>query len=208
MPTATRTRAPRGYRYSQLGPKGKAAAREWYRNQEWGDDDGMEDLLSNDLSDHYGLTNCEVMYSLDNCQGDGVVFKGNPDLEEWADHDETLRDLITEMKGLAALLGFEPPDIAVQINQHGHYTHWNSMDVCVEDHAWEDRPQRDLVDAKLDEILRHLEERVKNISRELEETGYAEIDYRASDEYLDELLAGNEDNDYFRWTRSGEHAGR
>jgi hypothetical protein len=109
MPTATRTRAPRGYRYSQLGPKGKAAAREWYRNQEWGDDDGMEDLLSNDLSDHYGLTNCEVMYSLDNCQGDGVVFKGNPDLEEWADHDETLRDLITEMKGLAALLGFEPP---------------------------------------------------------------------------------------------------
>lgn len=193
------------YSYSQLGPKGKAAAREWFRSKGWDHCDDLSELLDNDLSEVYGVTGCQVMYSLGYCQGDGVAFKGNPDMDIWADHDEKLRGLLIEAKGIAALLGFDEPDISVEIIHHGHYYHRNTMEVSTVDFAWQEGPMREIVDAKEADILRYLDDRVKEISRALEKTGYAEIEYRDSDEYLDALLSGNDDNDYFRWTRSGVH---
>jgi hypothetical protein len=205
MPTATRTRSPRLYRYSQLGPKATSAAREWYRSKGWDDCDDLSELLNNELSDEYGVTGCKLYYSLGYCQGDGVAFAGDPDMDEWACHDEELRGLLSEIKGLAALLGFSEPDISVVISHHGLACHWNSMEVSINDYAWEEGAMRESIDAKLEEILRYLEDRVKEISRALEKTGYAHIEYYQSDEYLDALLSGNDDNDYFRWTRSGVH---
>jgi hypothetical protein len=208
MPTATRTRAPRLYTYSQLGPKGKAAAREWYRTHHtWDGVDDLSELLNNDLSEVYGVTGCEVMYSLNSCQGDGVAFRGNPDLDVWAEHDEELRGLLDELNGLAALLGFDEPCLSVVIHHRGRCYHDQSMEVNVDELSWVDGPNRQILDDRIAYLNDYLSGQVSNISRKLERTGYAEIAYRDSDDYLDELLSGNDDNDYFRFDRRGNHCG-
>jgi len=212
MPTATKTR--RAYRFGELGPKGKAAAIEWYRRT-YSDDpcDGVSDLLESDLSDHYGVTGCEVAYSLGHCQGDGASFTGDPNLDVWAEHDEQLALRLNVLNALTALYSraldweFSEPQLSVSIRRtSNHYYHEHSTTLNLE---WYDCPQ-DLpspLEEAFDDLRTYLEEAVVKIGRDLAATGYAEIEYRDSDEYISEHLSGNDDNDWFRWTRSGVHCG-
>lgn len=52
------------------------------------------------------------------------------------------------------------------------------------------------------EFQEYLEERIQEISREMEKTGYAEIEYHDSDEYITDMIVGND----YKFTLEGELA--
>ena len=210
MPTTTKTR--KLYTYDQLGPKGKQAAIEWYRDDNDIDcSDRLVDIFDIEIADYYGLTNCKVMFSLGNCQGDGVAIKGNPNLYRWAEAeadkdkvepDDTLRKLLDQIAGLCLLAGEDEPLLSCTITHHSRYCHSNSMDVTVESGEWyKDKPEFGEVISQLEvDVQDWCSQRVKEISQELTETGYAEIDYQNSDEAIAGMLQCND----YRFTRRGE----
>lgn len=200
MTTATRKR--RLYKINKLEPHARRLAlerfQEW-RNTTWDshDTDTISEPMEYKLTEHYGVTDCELTWSLSCCQGDGVAFKGKPDISRWAEKDDRLARLIAELESWAILSGFEPPEYSVEITTHGHYSHWNSMTVELTNETEWDGPE-DVVVPLMDrvcDINDYLSEAVEQISRDLESIGYGEIDYQSSEEYLT-------NNDY-RFTANG-----
>lgn len=79
----------------------------------------------------------------------------------------------------------------------GHYHHWNSMTVEIEfenETDDEDLPARLKIarPALRQNLEEYLAERVKEISRELEKSGYAEIEYRHDENAIREELLERE----------------
>jgi len=199
-----------GYRYSELNDKAKAAAREWWRGEGWLDSGQLRELLETDLRDHFGITDCKLFYSLGSCQGDGVAFEGRPDLEEWAKHDEHIAAALGQMTLWVVAHRVEEFNLLCKISHHGHYYHWNSMDVAISRDLW---PPDDIggdqwaeMEDGFNQILvalqEYCDERIKKISREMEQTGYDEIEYEQSDEYIDEHLEASDA--HYLWEENGE----
>jgi hypothetical protein len=208
-----------GFHYKELQAHAKKRARDWYC-QDPDISDILKDLLDTDLCEHYGLTDCVVYFSLGYCQRDGVAFEGTPDLEEWRKHDEELDKKLKFIEGLLGMMRnqIHPedgcyPNFWIKINHEGHYN-WNSMNLefvwnnpfcgeCDYDTHGDHCPKwHDHVHALVGELEDYLKERIKNISRELEKTGYAELDYRQSDEYAEEGILAND----YLFTEEGERA--
>lgn len=138
-----------------------------------------------------GFENVEVYWSLGYCQGDGVAFYGRV----WT---QDLKEKDFEAKTLIERLERAGDDIAIEITgANGHYHHWNSMTVEVE---FDSELDDDDLPARLKiarpvwrgELEEYLSEKVKEISRELEKSGYAEIEYRTSEETIKADLSERE----------------
>lgn len=143
-----------------------------YRNE------GLNDLFSLDLAE-YGFPVDSIEWSLGYSQGDGVAFYGTVDVEVYCRHEGILR----RMRPLLAA----DVDVAIRRNDYGHhYSHWNTMSVDVE-YAGTETPRRD---ALVEELAVRLGEDAKNVSRELERMGYAELD--VTDEMIAEECEDNE----------------
>jgi hypothetical protein len=125
-----------------------------------------------------GFPNVEVFWSLGYCQGDGVAFYGSVYPEDLKKKDPPARKFIEALEKAGDVLSI---GIA---GENNHYHHWNSMTVEVEFESEEDclpprlRIARPVLREQLEE---YLAEKVKEISRELEKSGYAEIEYRTSE---------------------------
>lgn len=194
MTTATRKR---GLPFKRLSKAAKERAIEWMRDCIRNDQIELNDMFQEHL-DEAGFPSMDIMWSLGYCQGDGVAFKGSIDMDELAKHDE----YIVEQLARGVLLGVNPDDWewSGKIEQRGNYCHWNSMDVELN---W-DYTADDQIEHAANEIARairdHIAERCKQLSREMEKLGYAEIEYQTSDENCAECI---ECNDY-RFDREGE----
>ena len=136
----------------------------------------------------YGFENTNVYWSLGYCQGDGVAFYGRV-------YAENLKVKDPEAKRLIERLEAAGDEISIEITgENGHYHHWNSMAVEIEfenEIADEDLPARFKIARPLlrEELEEYLAEKVKEISRELEKSGYAEIEYRYDEDTIrDELM--------------------
>ncbi len=119
-----------------------------------------------------GFPNVEVFWSLGYCQGDGVAFYGSVHTEDLKKKDPPARKFIEALEKAGDVLSI---GIAGE-NNHCH--HWNSMTVEVEFESEEDclPPRLRIARPVLREQLeKYLAEKVKEISRELEKSGYAEI---------------------------------
>jgi len=196
--TATATRK-RGLPFKRLSKAAKEKAIEWMRDRlsgDWFDPEPLTELFQEHLAEH-GFPNMTVYWSLGYCQGDGVAFKGLIDMDELAKHDE----YIVEQLARGVLLGINPDDWewSGKIEQSGSYSHWNSMDVYLDSQA--DFGALDDKVAEIERAIRvHVAEKIKQLSREMEEMGYAEIEYQTSDEHCIECI---ENNDY-RFDREGD----
>lgn len=126
-----------------------------------------------------GFGECEVMWSLGCCQGDGMAFKnGRVD-------GDGLKKIVRERfyaKDQKYFFKYIDQGLALTIDQSGHYTHWNSMTVDVD---WDQL--RDFEADLPDHIYQKLEDRacelrdevneyVKEVSQQLEADGYAIIE--------------------------------
>ena len=205
--TATKVlpRKQKLYRIDQLSPEAKAETIKRYRDSDAKypfDADSITEMFQNDLSEHYGLTNCEVFWSLSCCQGDGVAFTGNPDIYHWVEHDEHLAMLYLKLSVYCRLLNQDDPQLSISIvSTSHHYSHYNTMRLEVTNCASWDEGEHDgqeLYQMQVD-IEEYLQERIKDISKEMNKSGYDSINDMDSDEYLEQEIEARD----YRFTANG-----
>lgn len=154
---------------------------------DWDDAEFLTEDFKTQLAE-YGFNGLEVYWSLGYCQGDGVAFYGNVDTENLKDKDRQAENLIKRLEAAG-------DEISIEITgKNGHYHHWNSMTVEIEfpnESDEEDLPSRLKIARPVwrESLDEYLDEKVKEISRELEKSGYAETEYQNSDEIIREGLS-------------------
>ncbi|MDQ3063513.1 MAG: hypothetical protein M3R14_11745 [Acidobacteriota bacterium] len=183
---------PKGLRFfSELGLQAQETAVSGERDRgdrfDWDDAEFLTEDFKTQLAEH-GFEETEVYWSLGYCQGDGVAFYGRIYPESLKEKDCQAKRLITALEAAGDALYIEI------IGANNHYHHWNSMAVEVEfenESEDEDLPARlKIARPALRENLEiYLAVKVKEISRELEKSGYAEIEYRYNESTIrDDLL--------------------
>jgi uncharacterized protein YjbJ (UPF0337 family) len=100
------------------------AGRQWHN--ETFDADNMTEQLQDHAKEKFGVVTDECMWSISFCQGDGVAFYGNLDLDV----------LSAKHRNVAAILRkAKKHDITLSVKiegRNGRYHHYNTMDVEVE----------------------------------------------------------------------------
>lgn len=182
------------YRFEELSKKAKEQAIKNYREKGWGwgqhDSDALNDAFKDLLMDKGFDADVEVFWNLNYSQGDGVAFKGSVDVGKYI----RAADLMSEY-------GFLVGKISAVVKQEGRYTHWNSMEVEVYEEEtgqtlgpkdWHPVKSQASIESLIESFRQNLETDVKAISRELQKIGYAEIEYKDSDEYIIETIGAND----------------
>ena len=186
---------PKGLRFfSELEPQAQEIAVEGERDDpqrfDWDNAEFLTEDFKTQLAES-GFEETEVYWSLGYCQGDGVAFYGRVLKESLKEEDRTAKRLINTLESAGDELHIEIT------GRNNRYHHWNSMTVEIEfesESEDEDLPARlKIVRPALRENLEeYLAERVKEISRELEKSGYAEIEYRFDEDAIREELLERE----------------
>ncbi len=195
MSNAAATAAPavkrgrnRRYRFEELNKAAKEAAREWFRKvYEWDsyDSDMLTEQFEQDLESQYGMSGMKVWWSLGSCQGDGVAFEGEPNIEEmaaacaegrgWhAAACQQLQKLIDAAKVMAFLNNCHEPEWTVKIQYAGRSYGYGNMSINVYcENYW---GERDLDQRILDSLASQAAEAVHDICSDacevLETQGY------------------------------------
>ncbi len=186
---------PKGLRFfPELKPEAQELAVSKERDSperfDWDDAEFLTEDFKTQLAE-YGFEEAEVYWSLGYCQGDGVAFYGRV-------YPESLKEKDSKAKRLIAALEAAGDDLCIEITgANGHYHHWNSMTVDIEfesEIADEDLPARLKIarPALRENLEEYLAEKVKEISRELEKSGYAEIEYRFDETAIRDELSERE----------------
>lgn len=157
---------------------------------DWDDAEFLTEDFKTQLAE-YGFSELEVYWSLGYCQGDGVAFYGRVYAESLKERDRQARRLINALEAAGDSLYIEIT------GANGHHHHWNSMTVEIEfegETENEDLPARLKITRPVlrEELEEYLGERVKEISRELAKSGYAEIEYRHDETTIREELRERE----------------
>lgn len=186
------------YKYSELSDKAKERARsDWLKaGMAW--DSGFDSQMLTDtfkelLIEKGFEKGVEVHWSLGNSQGDGVAFSGTLDIPKYV--RERAPDFMR-------LIGH----VSVAVKHSDRYTHWRTMEIGVyeEEGAGQGGPKDWFPGKPSRELVKRFEEYVKadvkDISKELEKTGYAEMEYKESEEYIADLFEANE----YEFTEDGK----
>lgn len=210
---------PKGLRFfSELSDEGKGFAIENERNCSTRFDDDDAAFLTEDFQNQLtekGFEAVKVFWSLGYCQGDGVAFYGRVYREDLKAKDSHAKKLIERLEKAG-------DEISIEITgANSWYHHRNSMTVEVDfenEREEEDLPARLKIVLPVwrEEFEGYLSERVKEISTELEKSGYAEIEYRHSDETIRQELSESEclyekdgtqfmsEFEFYEWKKSQE----
>jgi len=209
---------PKGLRFfSELCREAQEFAVSEERNRadrfDWDDAEFLTEDFKTQLAE-YGFEETEVYWSLGYCQGDGVAFYGRV-------YPESLKEKDSKAKRLIAALEAAGDSLYIEITgANDHYHHWNSMTVEIEfenETDDEEKPARlKIARPALRENLEvYLAEKVKEISRELEKSGYAEIEYAHGEEAIRSELHERErlyekdgtrainEFEFYEWKQSG-----
>lgn len=202
-------------KWAQMTAEQRDVACEALRNKDWfrcdvPDNDTLEETFRRVLEEKFGFTGLDdwqFYYSLGSCQGDGVAFTGDINVEALAFKHTELMKYVGPI-----ILGKYDCRFVCWVKQlpGSHYSHWNSMDVtCEAQHEYEHEclamvhhnviPPADSSRCracKMDEwacdIQGVIHEIVKDASRACERAGYDVIDDTRSDEYIGDMIAGND----------------
>ena len=209
---------PKGLRFfSELSREAQDFALSEEQNRsgrfDWDDAEFLTEDFKTQLAE-LGFEETEVYWSLGYCQGDGVAFYGRVYPESLKEKDPTAKRLITALEAAGDMLYIEITGAS------GHYHHWNSMTVEIEfesDSEDDKKPARLKIARPIlrENLEEYLNERVKEISRELEKSGYAEIEYRYDESTIREELLEREhlyeksgaramtEFEFYEWKRAG-----
>ncbi len=191
--------APRPY--GRLSEKAKARARDCWREKGWTwdewDSEQLTEFFKQELEQEWGIDEAELSWSLGYCQGDGVSFTANPNLDKVAAKIDTVAEIMRQAEVLEAAAGWE------------YSSQWTASmrggSVDVQCYAMDyDNPSRDaqrLLDELASTMEVELEQVYKQACRRLEKLGYAEIEYHDGDEFIDQELTVN---DQYLFTAEGK----
>ena len=178
---------PKGLRFfSELSQESQGLAvageRDDSKRFDWDDAEFLTEDFKTQLTE-LGFEEAEIYWSLGYCQGDGVAFYGRVYAESLKEKDRHSARLITALEAAGDTLYIEIT------GKNNHYHHPNSMTVEIEFESEtddEDLPARLKIarPALRENLEEYLAERIKEISRELEKSGYAEIEYRTGEETI------------------------
>lgn len=159
-----------------------------------------------------GFPDVEVFWSLGYCQGDGVAFYGSVYPENLKEKDPQARKFIEALEKAGEVISFGIS------GENNHHHHWNSMSIEVEFESDDDEhlpPRLQIARPVMREQLEeYLSEKVKEISRELERSGYGQIEYKTSESAVREHLAGRDhlyaksgnmalrEYEFYKWAQS------
>ena len=187
---------PKGLRFfDELSDEAKEFAIENERNSRRRFDETDALFLTEDFQQQLnekGFEAVKVFWSLGYCQGDGVAFYGRVYTDDLKSKDLNAKKLIERLETAG-------DEISIEITgANNWYHHRNSMTLEVEfenETDDEDLPARLKIARPVwrEDFAKFLAERVKEISTELEKSGYAEIDYRYEDETIRQDLSERED---------------
>lgn len=187
------------YSVKELTGKAKDRAIEAGRTfaNETFDSDGMTEELQDHAIEKHGVKTDTCYWSISFCQGDGVAFYGNLDLDELAKKHGDVKAILAKAKKIDVTL-------SVKIDgKNSRYHHWNSMTVEVEndygfrynDKKYTDKRLTEL-ENKSDALANELQEAVatilKDASRDTYRWGEEVILANSEDENVIDLLEGNE----------------
>lgn len=169
-----RTKTVNVYTYGELSQTAKDKVKQWLDD---GDSFALTESLESDLSDHHGIPNAELSYSLGYCQGDGVSFTGS-----WS--GEELKDILSKVyDGKVPLkMRLLSNNLTIEFRRRSHhYYHAYTIEVYFDSYVYSDR-----LAEYIDEQCKIIDYWRISICKDLEKTGYAEIEYRNSEEAMEE----------------------
>jgi hypothetical protein len=173
------------YKFDELSPRAKKKAIE--KAQGYLNENIDTDFITNDFKEalkEYGLPHKDIRWRLSNSQGDGVAFYGRIDLEAYIVKNK----LKQKFSGIASLIDAGEVDIVIEKHRGFHmYDHHNTMVVGM-DASGVTKKQSEL----LDELTEDIKERIKDVSRHFEKSGYALIESETSEEAAKDFIEGND----------------
>lgn len=174
-----KTKTVNVYTYSELSEASKDKVKQWYNS----DIQDLTETLTYDLHEIYAFPHAELSYSLSNCQGDGVSFIGT-----W--EDEEFHAILID-----AYNGSIPEDVHSLLSQL-------TLDItrCDSRYCHEHTVSIELIDSQDDEnnlgIIAEAEQIIDEyricICKQLEDTGYTEIEDRNSDDFMIDACEAND----------------
>jgi hypothetical protein len=169
------------HNYSELSQSAKDKVKQWYNEDNL---DNIGEAMKHDL-ELTGFVNAELSYSLSNCQGDGVSFTGT-----WT--GEELRVILSNAYGSnipEELLNILPELTLKFIRTEHRYAHeFSAYTELTQSYGWITEEELKIIEQAEKLIDTY---RIK-VCKELEENGYADIDYHNSDEYMEETCTAND----------------
>jgi hypothetical protein len=211
-----------GRPYSELSPEAKERAREWWRERERNDfnTDGMTEMLVNDLEYEYGIevsySTCkcgngktynrpDIEWDFSYCQGDGVSFKTDINLEKMAAHGVPGCEYFSfDAQKLAEL--WKGMQVVEAVSFSEYSIDWtirlDKGNATVEYRTYRDQDEGEdrLCTMLATEMEKILESIYKDACRRLEKIGYDDIEYRNSDECIEEEIEAND----YKFDEAGE----
>lgn len=170
--------------------------------------DFYDDILSENILEYYegellelGYPTDDICFDLGYCQGDGMAFYGDVDLEKiLTTRVSELEEFGLDKHDLRRIKFLVNEGIEVKLNRNSygyHYSHFNTMDVegdWVENYAYEETNQKTLnaLDKSFDKLLDFIDKDIRTVSKNLEDKGYNIIEHYTSDEVIEEGLIANE----------------
>jgi predicted small secreted protein len=192
------------YKFDQLTEEAKKVARKWLRS----DDGNFTTVDSDYLTDNFidDLTECgwkepDVSWSLNYCQGDGVSFTGEIDcmsafkLVQDRLYSTYFREIYTLCR--RELLFIK----SVRIGHHYSHSRTVAIDIEMNESGWA-HSNSTFRNEAIDHFMNVLGEWKETKCSEFEKLGYDEIEYRGSDECVDEDIRANE----YEFTVDGSRA--
>lgn len=175
------------YPFSELNEEAKQVAIEQYRNTisqyinplDMFNDDCIETLKEK------GFEGIKLQYSLSYSQGDGLSFSA-----EKYNIDQLLKSVLGENKEKTASIIKDNLTIVMKGN-NGHYCFASKNDIDIYIETGKDLPN---IEDIIGKIRTMLENEYMSICKELENNGYAELEYRNSDDAIIEII---EDERYY-----------
>jgi hypothetical protein len=175
------------YNFAELSREAKQKAIEAWRNTTYETGDILH--FFSDTCDvaikEAGFTDPKVQYSLNSCQGDGLSFYAS----DYNKVEDLLNEVLGAGKSKTASLLSDNYDIKISGNTGNHYCFASTSDIDIYLEHPEDTPHIDKVFAKVCEKLEGI---YMDLCRELENNGYADIEYQLSDTAIIENIEANE----------------
>jgi hypothetical protein len=180
-----RTIRTKVFQFNELNENAKENAVEWYKK----DQEIFLDFFKEDAKEQIENAgfkgNIKMQYSLSYCQGDGLSFS--------CDYYDKLNELFTKVLGHG-----KQKTIDCIINNcsfelkgnTGHYCYAAKSDLDFYLDNYYARSSKN-IDAAINKVCEMLEDLYTNLCKDLENTGYKEIEYQYSDENIIENIMAN-----------------
>ena len=195
------------YTFDELNDAAKENARQWFREADFFDSEEISENFATELAE-LGYPTDDIRFSLGYSQGDGMAFYGG--IEHGPKTLDSLIKRLIPKSSDRRILRRNRKDsygeytildnLYIKIEcMNSHYNHYNSM--CVD---WDYEGNEDLLtpaaNRVINDFIGSLKMDIKAVSMKLERSGYEIIEWRDSDEVIDESIIANE----YTFTESGE----